>query len=86
MKVIFDKILGRLRESDAGSGNGSIKYHLKSGDNVVVENCYEYLLHKKFILDSGSSITIQNGAELSLVNGTITNNGTIINFGLIENL
>ena len=86
MAIKFDKILGELRESDSGNSNGSIKYHLKDGDNVVVDECYEYFLNRKFILDNNSSITINLGAELSLNNGTIFNSGTIINNGTIENL
>jgi len=70
----------------AGGGGSStgVQYHLKSGDNVVIPDGFEYLVYRKLILDSGASITIDSGGELAAHNGIVTNNGTIINNGIIE--
>ena len=68
-----------------GAGTLGTKFHLINGDNIVIEENYEYFLNRNFILDSGSSITINTGAELSVNKGNIINNGSIVNNGSIEN-
>ena len=73
---------------DANGGGGSstgIKYHLKSGDSIIVNDCFEYLVACDLILDVGSQITIEEGGRLVIIEGLITNDGVIVNDGLIKN-
>ncbi len=74
-----------ISSTGGGTSNG-IKYHLKSGDNVVVEDCFQYFLYCNFILDTNSSITINDGGQLVVHDGTITNDSIIINNGIIKNI
>lgn len=71
--------------SSGGSGsNSGIKYHLKNGDNITVEDCFEYFIACDFIIDNGASITIENGARLIIHSGVIKNDGLITNNGIIK--
>lgn len=70
--------------ANGGASNG-IKYHLKSTDNITVEDCFEYFIACDFILDFGSTFTIENGARFVSHQGLITNDGTITNDGIIKN-
>jgi len=65
---------------------GGTKYHLKNGDNITVQDCFQYYLYCNFILDSGSSFTIDSGGQLVVQDGTITNDTTIVNNGIIKNI
>lgn len=48
-----------------GSSNPGIKFHLRSGDNIVVLADYQYIVKSPApILDGGSSLTISPGAQL----------------------
>ena len=86
MKIKFDKILGVVRESDVSpTNNGQKRYHLTAGQDIVVENDFQYFLYRTFIIDSGVSATINSGGILALHKGTIENNGIIINNGLLIN-
>lgn len=72
--------------STGGSGSAGNKYHLKSGDNITVEECFQYYLYCNFILDSGSSFTIDSGGQLVVDDGVITSDAIIINNGIIKNI
>ncbi len=84
MAVKFDKILGLLREADTASVSTGIKYHLTLGDDITVEDGFEYLTYKRMIIDSGVTVTIDSGGEFGVHNGILTNDGLIINNGTIE--
>ena len=73
-----------ISASGGGSSNG-IKYHLKNGDNITVQDCYEYFIACNFILDTGSIMTIENGGRLVIHSGIIENNGVLLNNGIIKN-
>ena len=70
--------------SSGGGANSGIKYHLKSGDNIVVEDCYEYFISLYFIVDSGASMSIDDGGRLVIFKGILKNDGLITNNGLIK--
>jgi hypothetical protein len=59
-------------------------YHLQSGDSIIVEDRYEYFIACNLILDSGSSIEIENGGRLVVHSGAILNDGVLINDGIIK--
>jgi len=85
MNVKYDKILDCLREEDtatAGSFVG-IKNHLKLGDDLVVSDCFQYLSYKRMSIDSGVTVTIDDGAEFGVHNGILKNDGLIINNGIL---
>ena len=74
-----------LEISSSGGGNSNgIKYHLKNGDNITVEDCYEYFIACDFIIDNGANFTIENGARLVIHSGVLKNDGLITNNGLIK--
>jgi len=68
-----------------GSANG-IKYHFLNGESQTVENTYQYNLYYNLILDLNSNFVIDNGGQLVVHQGTITNNGTLTNNGQIFNV
>lgn len=67
-----------------GDTNNGIKYHLKSGDDITVKDCYEYFIALDFIVDSGARFTIENGGRLVIHSGVLKNDGLITNNGLIN--
>lgn len=69
----------------ATSGANEVKYHLKTGDDFTIEECIQYFLYRNLIIDSGVTLTIDDGGQLAVHNGIIENDGTIINDGLIIN-
>ncbi len=72
--------------STGGGGNSNgIKYHLKSGDNITVQDCYEYFIACDFIIDSGALMTIESGGRLVVYSGMIKNDGLLSNDGIIKN-
>ena len=86
MTIKFDKILGVLRESDVSlTNNGQKKYHLTNGQDIVIENDFQYFLHRIFKIDLGVSATINSGGILVVHKGTIENSGIIINNGTLIN-
>jgi hypothetical protein len=84
MKIKYDKILDRLREADTVSQSNGTKFQLFNGDAVTVESGFEYFLGCNFILDAGSSLTLNTNSRLVLHNGPLTNNGLITNNGIIK--
>lgn len=51
--------------SGGGSSAPGIKFHLRSGDNIVVQADYQYIVKSPApILDAGSTLTISPGAQL----------------------
>ena len=73
-------------DSTGGSGGPSTgtKYHLKPGDLITVEDCFEYLICGNFILDAGAQMIIDAGGRLAIIEGPILNDGTITNNGVIK--
>jgi len=56
-KVISaDELLKVLQAGNNISINKGTKYHLKNGDNITVQDCFQYYLYCNFILDSGNGI------------------------------
>ena len=81
----IDDCTVEISSTGGGTSNGT-KYHLKNGDNITVQDCFQYYLYCNFILDSGSSFTIDSGGQLVVQDGTITNDTTIVNNGIIKNI
>lgn len=73
-----------ISSTGGGSSNG-IKYHFKSGDSINIQDCVQYNLYYNLILDNNSIFTIDNGGQLVVHNGAITNNGQLVNNGQIFN-
>ena len=73
-----------ISSSGGGGNSNGIKYHLKNGDNITVEDCYEYFIACDFIIDNGANFTIENGARLVIHSGVLKNDGLITNNGLIK--
>jgi len=71
-------------DTTGGTDIYGIKYHIKSGDDITVKECFEYVVHdKNFIVDDGGLFTIEPMGELRLTDGNIHNCGHIINCGNI---
>lgn len=85
MEGIIDLRINCDNTSPSGENLG-IKYHLKTGDDRSVANCFQYTLLNNFIIDSGVIFTIDAGGQLSVHIGFIQNDGTIINNGQIFNV
>lgn len=68
--------------ADKGAG---IKYHLKSGDDITVNECFQYFVYSKFQIDLGATMTINEGGQLVVHDGILCNDGTLINDGEIIN-
>jgi len=75
-----------ISSSGGGGNSNGIKYHLKNGDNITVQDCFQYYLYCNFILDSGSIFTINSGGQLVVEDGMITNDAIIVNDGIIKNI
>lgn len=73
-----------LRISSTGGASNGLKYHLKAGDNITVEECFEYCICGDFIVDDGAMFNIEAGGILE-VGGMIVNQGIICNEGIIIN-
>tara|TARA_R110001606_G_scaffold91591_3_gene204251 strand:+ start:2487 stop:2825 length:339 start_codon:yes stop_codon:yes gene_type:complete len=73
-----------ISSSGGGGNSNGIKYHLKNGDNITVQDCFEYFIACNFIVDNGATMTIENGARLIIHSGIIINEGLITNNGLIK--
>lgn len=73
-------------DSTGGSGGPSTgtKYHLKPGDLITVEDCFEYLICGDFIIDSGAQMVIDSGGRLAIIEGPLTLNGVLTNNGVIK--
>lgn len=82
----IDNCTLEISSSGGGGSNSGIKYHLKSGDNIVVEDFFQYYLYCNFILDNGSVFTINSEGQLVVDNGMITNDAIIVNDGIIKNI
>jgi hypothetical protein len=82
----IDNCTLEISSSGGGGANNGIKYHLKSGDNIVVEDFFQYYLYCNFILDNGSIFTINSEGQLVVDNGIITNDSIIVNDGIIKNI
>ena len=81
-----DECTLRIDSTGGGGGNSTgIKYHLKSADNITVEDCFEYFIACDFILDAGAMFTIDQGGRLVVHDGPIINDGVITNNGVIKN-
>ena len=84
MNIKYDKILDAVRESDTVSVSTGTKYHFLNGESLIIPQYFEYFVYGKLKIDSGATITIDNGAELTAHDGILTNLGTITNNGIIE--
>lgn len=73
-----------ISASGGGGNSNGIKYHLKNGDNITVQDCFEYFIACDFIIDNGASFTIENGARLVIHSGALKNDGYIKSDGLIK--
>ena len=69
----------------SGSGTASIgiQNHLKLGDDITVENCFQYLSYKRMTIDASVTVEIDLGGEFGVHNGILKNDGLIINNGII---
>ena len=68
----------------AGTGvSVGIKNHLKTGDDITVEDCFQYLSYSRMTIDAGVTVTIDEGGEYGVHNGILKNDGLIINNGII---
>ena len=85
MNIKYDKILDALREADTVSVSTGTKYHLFNGDSVTVSSGFEYFIACDFILDAGSSLTLDSGSRLVLHDGLLLNSGVLTNNGIIKN-
>lgn len=74
-----------ISASGGGGNSNGIKYHLKNGDNITVQDCFEYFIACGFILDTGAIMTIDSGGRLVIYNGIIQNDGVLLNNGIIKN-
>jgi len=74
-----------ISSSGGGGNSNGIKYHLKNGDNITVQDCFEYFIACGFILDPGAIMTIDSGGRLVIYNGIIQNDGVLLNNGIIKN-
>jgi hypothetical protein len=73
-----------ISASGGGGNSNGIKYHLKNGDNITVQDCFEYFIACDFIIDNGANFTIENGARLVIHSGALKNDGYIKSDGLIK--
>jgi len=74
----------RIDASGSGGPSTGTKWHLKSGDNINVLDCFEYLICGNFVLDVGAQMVIDAGGRLAVIEGPILNDGTITNNGVIK--
>ena len=74
-----------INSSGGGGTSNGTKYHLKSSDNITVQDCFEYFIACDFILDSGAQFTIEDGGRFVGHEGIIRNDGIITNDGIIKN-
>jgi len=74
-------VISSLGGGGGGTGN---KFQLFNGDSVTVESGFEYFLGCNFILDAGSSLTLNTNSRVVLHDGPLTNNGVITNNGIIK--
>jgi len=84
VNIKYDKILDCLREADTVSQSNGTKFQLFNGDSVTVQSGFEYFLACNFILDAGSSLTLNTNSRLVLHDGPLINNGIITNNGVIK--
>ena len=86
--ITLEIVNGQVCISSTGGGAAAdpgIKYHIKDGDDIIVKECYEYLVDCGFFIDEGGMFTLENGAKLINKNEIIVNNGVLKNCGLIKN-
>jgi len=69
-----------ISTSTATLGN---KYKISPRDNRTIEESYDYYIHANFEITPLTTFTILAGGQLSLGDGSITNNGTLMNKGTI---
>lgn len=63
-KAIRDLMMG----AGTGSGTLGVKFHLRLGDNFVVQPDYQYIVKAPGpIIDAGASLTISPGAQLVVI-------------------
>jgi len=72
-----------LPVSEATGSFSGIKNHLKLGDDITILDCFQYVSYKRMSIDSGVTVTINEGAEFGVHNGILKNDGLIINNGII---
>ena len=53
------------------------------GDDITVENCFQYLSYKMMTIDASVTVEIDSGGEFGVHNGILKNDGLIINNGII---
>lgn len=75
----------KIIEFISAESNLGHKYHLRAGDDFVVESDYEYYLRLGFSLDANSKIAFNQDSRLYIEQGNIINNGQLINYGQIFN-
>lgn len=79
-----DECTLRIDASGSGGPSTGTNWHLKLGDNITVEDCFEYFIACDMIIDTGVTFTIDAGGRLVLHTGPLQNDGTIINDGIIK--
>lgn len=82
----LDNCTLEISSSGGGGSSNGIKYHFKDSDSIIIEECIQYNLFYNLILDNNSIFTIDLGGQLVVHNGSITNEGQLINNGQIFNL
>ena len=54
------------------------QYHLKNGDEITVEDCFQYNISCNFIIDNNAKFTAEQGGQLIISDGCLDLGGELI--------
>lgn len=72
-----------ISSTGGGTANG-IKYHLKDGDDITVQDCFQYAIECDFIMDTNSNMTVDAGGQLVIEDGCLILDGCLALDGCLK--